>query len=267
MPFPDSNIQRGSRYWWLASIPLMALLAIPILVLVFRVQGRDFFDSLHSEEVLRPLALSLYSSSLATFLAVLLGTPVAYLLGRCKFRGRVLLEVLIELPTVLPPAVAGLALLLTLGRRGPIGQILDNWGLDMAFTFKAVVIAQLFVAAPYFIKAASGSLATVDHDLVEAAALDGASSFRIFWHVLLPLSWRGFAGGLGLCWARALGEFGATVIFAGNSPGVSQTMPLAIYLGFETDYKIAITLSVVMLVFSFGLLFLIRAALEKQAKS
>jgi molybdate transport system permease protein len=190
--------------------------------------------------------------------------PLAYLLARRRFRGQRLVEVLIDLPTVLPPAVAGLALLMAFGRRGLIGSWLQTLGIEIAFTPVAVMMAQMFVAAPYYIKTASVGLAGVSDDLECAAALDGAGTLQVLRYITLPLAWRGIVGGIVLCWARALGEFGATIIFAGNYPGRTQTMPLAVYLGFEIDLNLALTLGVILLVLSFGILLTVRAILRDE---
>jgi molybdate transport system permease protein len=163
---------------------------------------------------------------------------------------------------VLPPAVAGLALLMAFGRRGMLGGALGALGIELPFTAIAVIMAQTFVAAPFFIKAAALGLSGVSYELERAAALDGASPFQTFRLVTLPLSWQGVVGGVALCWARALGEFGATIIFAGNLPGRTQTMPLAVYLGFEIDLTSALTLSVILLAVSFVILIAVRAILS-----
>ena len=162
----------------------------------------------------------------------------------------------------LPPAVAGLALLMAFGRRGLLGSWLQTLGIEIAFTPLAVIMAQMFVAAPYYIKTASVGLAGVSADLERAAALDGAGTLQVLRYITLPLAWRGIVGGIVLCWARALGEFGATIIFAGNYPGRTQTMPLAVYLGFEIDLNLALTLGVILLVLSFSLLLSVRAILR-----
>jgi molybdate transport system permease protein len=211
------------------------------------------------------IGLSLVTSSITTLLVVVLGTPVAQLLSGGPFRGRALLEALIDLPTVLPPAVAGIALLMTFGRRGLLGPWLESLGVQIPFTPIAVVIAQAFVAASYYIKAASVGFAGVAPEMREAAAVLGASPLRIFFRVTAPLAWRGIAGGAALCWARALGEFGATIIFAGNYPGRTQTMPLAVYLGFEIDLGRALTLATILLALSFAVLIALRSALHLRA--
>jgi molybdate transport system permease protein len=176
------------------------------------------------------------------------------------------LDTLIDLPMVLPPAVAGIALLLAFGRRGLFGQYLNDMGIDIAFTQTAVVLAQLFVAAPFYVKAAAVGFAAIDQELEQAAALDGANGWQIFRLITLPLAWTALLGGAVMTWARALGEFGATIIFAGNFPGRTQTMPLAIYLGFELDLNIALTLAVILLAVSFLVLLVIKGLLGQRVR-
>ena len=168
---------------------------------------------------------------------------------------------------VLPPSVAGIVLLLAFGRRGLLGAYLSAAGIDIAFTSVAVVLAQLFVAAPFYVKAAISAFGGVDRDLEQAAALDGASGWGIFRHVTVPLAWPVLFGGAVMSWARALGEFGATIIFAGNFPGRTQTMPLAIYIGFELELSRALTLSVILLVISFLVLFVVKGLLRQRVGS
>jgi molybdate transport system permease protein len=171
---------------------------------------------------------------------------------------------LLDLPMVLPPAVAGIALLVAFGRRGLVGAYLNELGITLAFTQTAVVLAQLFVAAPFYIKAAIAGFGAVDQDLEQAAALDGASGWGIFRYITVPLAWPTLFSGAVMTWARALGEFGATIIFAGNFPGRTQTMPLAIYIGFELDLNVALTLAVILLAISFGVLFIVKGLLRQR---
>jgi molybdate transport system permease protein len=165
---------------------------------------------------------------------------------------------------VLPPSVAGIALLIAFGRRGLLGSTLEELGLSIAFTQAAVVVAQVFVAAPFYIKAAIAGFAGVDRDLEQAASIDGAHAGQIFRHITAPLAWPVLFGGAVMTWARALGEFGATIIFAGNFPGRTQTMPLAIYIGFELDLNVALTLSIILLVTSFLVLFVVKGVLRQR---
>jgi molybdate transport system permease protein len=174
------------------------------------------------------------------------------------------LDTLVDLPMVLPPSVAGIALLLAFGRRGILGQWIDEAGLSIAFTTTAVVLAQTFVAAPFYIKTAIAGFEGVDRELEQAAAVDGASPRQVFTHITVPLCWPVLLGGLVMSWARALGEFGATIIFAGNFPGRTQTMPLAIYIGFELDLGLALTLSIILLAISYLVLFLVKQLLQQR---
>lgn len=260
--------QRQFRWSWLTltALPLVLFLLVPMVALLLRVVPSAMVDSLRTDGVQRAIQLSLLTSLVSTGLTLLLGTPVAYLLARRRFRGRALLETLIDLPMVLPPAVAGLALLLTFGRRGILGIYLATLGIAIPFTPVAVIFAQTFVAAPFYVKAAMAGFAGVERELEQAAALDGATPWQTFRHVTLPLAWSGLFGGLIMTWARALGEFGATIIFAGNFPGRTQTMPLAIYLGFELDLDVALTLSILLLVISFGVLFVVKGLLRREVR-
>jgi molybdate transport system permease protein len=186
---------------------------------------------------------------------VVLGVPLAWLLARVEFAGRRLVRALVTVPLVLPPVVGGLALLLVFGRRGLIGGWLDEtFGVTLAFTTTGVVLAEAFVAMPFLVIAVEGALRGADARYEEAAATLGAGRWTTFRRVTLPLVAPGVAAGAVLCWARALGEFGATITFAGNRPGVTQTMPLAVYVELERDLDAAIVLSLILLVVSVAIL-------------
>lgn len=240
------------------SLPVLFLLLLPLLALLLRLQPERFIANTRNATVVQAVWLSLTTSALTVILGVALGTPLAYLLARRRFWGRRALDTLVDLPMVLPPSVAGIALLMAFGRRGLLGGWLDDMGVSIAFTQTAVVLAQLFVAAPFYIKTAAAGFAEVDRDLEQAAAVDGASPFEVFRLITLPLARTALITGAVLTWARALGEFGATIIFAGNFPGRTQTMPLAIYIGFELDLNVALTLAAILLAISFGVLALIK---------
>lgn len=248
----------------LAGLPLLMLFVLPLVALALRVDPAQFLANLASPAVIQAIWISLVTSTAATALAMLTGLPLAYLLARRQFYGRTLIDTLIDLPMVLPPSVAGIALLVAFGRRGLFGQYLDDMGISIAFTQTAVILAQVFVAAPFFVKAAISALGGVDRELEHAAALDGAGTNQVFRFVTLPLALPVLFAGAVMTWARALGEFGATIIFAGNFPGRTQTMPLAIYLGFELDMGIALTLALILLVVSFGVLFTVKRVLRRQ---
>ncbi len=251
----------------LASLPMLAFLIIPIVAMISRVRPEDLAANLANPEVGQAIWLSLTTTAASTTLGLLLGTPLAYLLARRRFRGHALLDTLVDLPMVLPPSVAGIALLLAFGRRGVIGAWLDDAGISIAFTSVAVVLAQTFVAAPFYIKTAVAGFDGVERELEQAAMVDGGGPWQVFTRITLPLCWPVLLGGLVMSWARALGEFGATIIFAGNFPGRTQTMPLAIYLGFELDLSLAITLSVILLVVSYLVLFIVKGLLRQIASA
>jgi molybdate transport system permease protein len=246
------------------ALPLLLFLGLPLLALFLRLRLTLLYESLLLPEVRQAIHLSLTTTTISTLLALLLGTPTAYVLARRRFRGRELIDTLIDLPMVLPPSVAGVALLMAFGRRGLLGAYLAELGVTVAFTQVAVVLAQLFVAAPFFVKAATAGFVSVDRDLEQAAALDGATRWGVFRWVTAPLAWPALLGGAMMTWARALGEFGATIIFAGNFPGRTQTMPLAIYIGFELELGIALTLAVILLLLSFTVLFVVKRLLRQR---
>jgi len=210
--------------WWALAAPLALFLLLPLLALLLYSSPAELRTSLARPDVEQAIGLSLRTSTAATLLAMLLGTPAAYLLARRQFPGRLLLDNLIDLPIVLPPAVAGLALLLVFGRRGWLGAPLDALGLRITFTEVAVVMAQTFIAVSLYVRAAAVGFAAVEPELEDAAAIDGATHWQVFRQVTIPLARRGLLTGVALAWARALGEFGATIIFAGNFPGRTQTM-------------------------------------------
>ncbi|MYC96934.1 MAG: molybdate ABC transporter permease subunit [Caldilineaceae bacterium SB0661_bin_32] len=241
-----------------SAVPMILFLTLPLLALIWRTELTDISAHLAQPVARRAIVLSLWTSATATLLTILLGTPLAVLMTRRQFRGRRALDTLIDLPTVLPPAVAGLALLMAFGRRGMLGQGLSVTGIEVAFTSLAVILAQLFVASPYYIRAAIGGLSRSAVELEEAAALDGADGRQIFRFVTVPLARASLLGGLVMTWARALGDFGATILFAGNYPGRTQTMPLAIYIGFELDLDVALALSVVLMATAFAILLLVK---------
>lgn len=250
----------------LASLPILSYLLFPIVALIVRVDPLALLANAMSREVRQAIGLSLMTTLWSTLISLVLGTPLAYMLARRRFRGRSLVDTLIDLPMVLPPSVAGIALLIAFGRRGLLGSWLDEAGLSIAFTTIAVVLAQVFVAAPFYIKTAISAFAGIERELEQAAAIDGASSLQIFRAITLPLAWPVLLGGLVMTWARALGEFGATIIFAGNFPGRTQTMPLAIYIGFEMDLNLALTMALILLGVSFAVLWLVKAILRQRAQ-
>ena len=244
----------NKRIWWLLSLPLLFFLLIPILALLSRTSLSAILVSLGEPEVAQAVQLSFATTLISLLLILIFGTPLAYVLMSRRTRLTKLIDTIIDLPTVLPPSVAGIALLLAFGRMGLLGSGLNALHVQIAFTQTAVVLAQMFVASPFYIKAAAIALASVDTEMKQAAALDGASPVQVFRYVTLPLAWQGLLSGAVMSWARALGEFGATILFAGNLPCQTQTMPLAIYVGFEGNLDVAITLSVILMTCAFGAL-------------
>jgi molybdate transport system permease protein len=243
----------------------LLFLGIPLISLLLHQSPTVIWAELQQPDIFQALQLSLLTTTLSTLLAVLLGLPVAYLLARRNFVGKGVLETLVTLPTVLPPVVAGVALLLAFGRMGFIGRYLNLLGITIPFTTLAVVMAQTFIAAPFFVNSAKAGFAQLDRRYELAAYTLRASPLYTFFRVMLPLTRPALLSGIGLAWARALGEFGATITFAGNYQGVTQTMPIAVYVASESDLDKAIAISTVLLVVSFALLLVLRLGrLEKQ---
>ncbi len=241
---------------WLASAPLLLYLACPIVALILFLRPSDWWRHLHDPTVGMALALTLRTTTLATAACVIFGLPVACLLARGTFRGRELLDTLTDLPLALPPVVAGVALLLAFGRQGLIGRYGETFGVRIPFTTLAVVMAQVFIAAPFFIKTARAGLEAVDPRLEEAARTLGAPPLRLFFTVTLPLARGSVVAGALLAWARALSEFGATMMFAGSLPGTTQTLPLAVMSAMETNLDTAVALSGVSLLLALTALIL-----------
>jgi molybdate transport system permease protein len=233
----------------------LAFLVLPLVGLLVRAPWSTLPQRLVEPGILTALRLSLLTASAATVVCLVLGVPLAWLLARTAFPGRRFVRALVTVPLVLPPVVGGVALLLVLGRRGLIGGWLDStFGITLPFTTTGVVIAEAFVAMPFLVISVEGALRGADSRYEEAAATLGASRWLTFRRVTLPMIAPGVAAGAVLCWARALGEFGATITFAGNFPGRTQTMPLAVYLALEQDLDAAIVLSLLLLVVSVAVL-------------
>ena len=229
----------------------LAFLVLPLIGLLVRAPWSTMTTVLGDGTVLPALRLSLITATAATGVSLLLGVPVAWVLARTRFPGLRLLRTLVTVPLVMPPVVGGVALLLVFGRNGLVGRWLDSaFGITLPFTTAGVVLAEAFVAMPFLILSVEGALSGADSRYEEAAATLGASRFTAFRRVTLPLVAPGIAAGSVLAWARALGEFGATITFAGNFPGTTQTMPLAVYLALQDDPATAIALSLVLLAVS-----------------
>lgn len=236
----------------------LLLFGLPTLALLIRLTPAQLAGHLASGAVLEALRLSLLTASVATLCVVGLGLPVAYVLATREFAGKRLLEVLVDLPIVLPPTVAGTALLLAFGRAGLAGSWLASAGISLPFTTAAVVLAQVFVSAPFFVNAARAGFEEVEPRYLHAAATLRSSPLHTFVAVLVPLSLPSILAGTAMSAARALGEFGATIVFAGNLPGRTQTMPLAVYTALQSDVDAAVALSVILLIVSLALLAALR---------
>jgi molybdate transport system permease protein len=248
---------RGAIAWPLGVPALLAalFLLVPLAGLLVRAPWLGLPRILADSQVLDALWLSLLCASAATALSLVFGVPLAWVLARSQVRGISVLRALVTLPLVLPPVVGGVALLLAFGRQGILGRLLDEWtGITLPFTTAGVVIAETFVAVPFLIITVEGAFRAADRGFEEAAATIGASRLAVFRTVTIPLIGPSLLAGAVLCWARALGEFGATITFAGNFPGRTQTMPLAVYVALESDPEAAVALSLVLLVVSIGVL-------------
>jgi molybdate transport system permease protein len=208
--------------------------------------------------VLDALALSLGSTVISLLVVITLGTPLAYVLARTRFRGVALAEALVDLPIVLPPSVAGLALLFAFGRNGLAGGALELAGITLPFTTLAVIVAQVFVASPFYVRAARAGFRGVEPEVEEAARVDGASENAVFGRITLPLAAPAVGAGLVLAWARALGEFGATILFAGNIEGRTQTLPLLVYSEFQEGVDAAIAAATILVLAALGVLVAVR---------
>jgi len=256
--------RRPARWgeWSLNAVALLfaLFLALPVLTLVIRsVLNGSLRLALATPAVLDALWLSLVTTAASLFVSVALGLPLAILLARKAFRGKGLVEAIVDLPIVLPPSVAGLALLLVFGRRGLLAAPFDVLGFTVPFTTIAVVLAQTFVSAPFFVRSARTGIAGVDHDLEDAARVDGASERHLFRSITIPLAGAALSAGLVMTWARALGEFGATIMFAGNVEGRTQTLPLVVYSQFQGgELDASIAAAAILVLAAFGVLVAVR---------
>jgi molybdate transport system permease protein len=238
---------------------------LPLLSLMLRITPEEFISAISTPDVKNAIYLSLITAAASTVIIVLIGTPLAYLNARVNYHGRNFVETLLDLPIVLPPSVAGLALLVLFGRRGLIGAYLNNVGITIIFTTFAVILAQVFVAGPLYIRQAKTAFAMVDQVYESASRTLGASPLSTFMRVTIPLAWPGLVSGVILGFARAIGEFGATIMVAGNLPGKTQTMPLAIYGLMQSDLTASIALSLVLIGISCVILIIIRVLAGRSA--
>ena len=245
---------------------LAGFISLPIISLIVWTANENAWRAMASPEARDALLLSIRTTSISMLIIIVVGTPAAYLLSRAEFPGKRVLDSLIDIPAVLPPSAAGIALLLTFGRLGLVGQYFDVFGITVSFTTAAVVIAEVFVAAHFYVRQASVGFSQVRREVEEAAMVDGASRFSVFTKVTVPLAFPALVAGAVMAWARALGEFGGTIIFAGSFPGVTQTIPVAIFAARESNFDAAVALSVMVLGFAFTVILIARYLLGKAAE-
>ena len=250
-----------------AALALLAgFISLPIISLVVWTVNEDSWRAMASPEARDALLLSIRTTAISMLIIILVGTPAAYVLARADFPGKRALDSLIDVPAVLPPSAAGIALLLAFGRFGLLGKYLDAFGIQLSFTTAAVVIAEIFVAAHFYVRQAVVGFSQVRREVEEAARVDGANRFSVFTRVTVPLAFPALLAGAVMAWARALGEFGGTIIFAGSFQGVTQTIPLAIFAARESDFDAAVALSVMVLGFAFTVILAARFLLRKAAE-
>lgn len=260
------------KYWTtrivvaIVASAFLLFLGMPLAALFIREPPMLLWQALQQPDVHTALQLSFMTTSISTCLAVLFGVPVAYILARTHFPGRGLLEIVVSLPTVLPPVVAGVALLITFGRFGLIGRYLTPFGITLPFTTVAVVFAQLFVASPFLVNSVKAGLEQLDQRYEQAAYTLRASPFYTFRRVVLPLIRPALLTGIGMTWTRALGEFGATIMFAGNFAGTTQTLPIEIYNTSQSNLDSAVAVSVLLVALSLGILFALRLGRDSIAQ-
>ncbi|MDP6177953.1 MAG: molybdate ABC transporter permease subunit [Acidimicrobiales bacterium] len=246
---------RAPRPILAAASVAVIFISLPVVGLLQRTPWSSLDELLSRESVIQPLLLSLLVSVIAALVVVVIGTPLAWTMARVDLPGRRIVRALVLLPMVLPPVVGGTALLFALGRRGLIGQWLDRWfGLTLPFTTLGAVVAAVFVALPFYVIAVEGALESGSDELEQMAGTLGAEPMRVLRRITLPRLLPAMGAGVALAWARALGEFGATITFAGNLPGRTQTLPLATFLALESDTEEALALSLVMLIVSLAVL-------------
>ena len=241
-------------------------LALPIVALFLRMTPDLFFATLHDPDVASALCLSLFTTVISLFVVILVGTPFAYFHSKYSYPGKVVVDTLIDLPLVLPPAVAGVALLVLYGRVGLLGRYFNMLGITIAFTTLAVIMAQIFVASPFYLRQAKSLFEQLDPAYEQTARTLGASSMRTMVQITIPMTATGLVSGAVMTFGRALGEFGATIMFAGNLPGVTQTMPLAVYVGMEgSNINAGLTISILLVIISFGIMIAVRLIQKREA--
>ncbi|RQW80896.1 MAG: molybdate ABC transporter permease subunit [Methanothrix sp.] len=245
----------------------MSFIALPVVSLFLKSPLDTTLRSLHDPMVIDALRLSLMTSTLTTAVVVIMGTPIAYVSARFNYFGKEIADTLIDLPVIMPPAVAGIALLMAFGRMGIVGHYLNAFGISIAFTTLAVIMAQVFVSSPFYIRQARTSFEDVDLAYENAARTLGASRLYAFFTVILPIACNGLVSGAIMAFARSLGEFGATIMFAGNFQGRTQTMPLAIYTALQGDLDAALCISLILVVISFAVIALVKTLTKRSRKN
>jgi molybdate transport system permease protein len=247
---------------WTATVVTLSFLLLPIVAIFLRVSPLELLHGMSSGPALDALKVTLITSAIANVLILAIGTPAAYLIAGSRFRGRDLAVTLVELPLVLPPAVAGIGLLAAFGRLGLLGGTFEALGIDIAFTRVAVIMAVAFVASPFYLRAAIAGFEAIDPNLPAAARTLGAGPARTFFRVALPLAAGGLGAGAALAFARGIGEFGATIMFAGSLRGVTQTLSLAIYEQFDIDFNTALAIGAELVIVSAALLIVIKLVIR-----
>ena len=251
----------------IAALSLLAgFISLPLLSLLVWTISSASWRAMASPVAVDALLLSAKTTGITMVIVLVVGTPAAYALARFEFPGKRIVDTLVDIPAVLPPSAAGIALLLAFGRFGLLGEHLQVFGITLSFTTAAVVMAELFVASHFYVRQAAVGFGRVDRCVEEAAQVDGASRAMVFFKVTIPLTFPALVAGAVTAWARALGEFGGTIIFAGNFQGVTQTMPLAIYSALENDFDAAVALSVMVLGFAFAVILTARYLTRKAAE-
>ncbi len=245
---------------------LVGFISLPLISLVVWTVSRASWRAMASPVAMEALLLSAKTTAVTMAIVLIVGTPAAYVLARFEFPGKRIVDTLVDVPAVLPPSAAGIALLLAFGRFGILGEHLQAFGLTITFTTAAVVLAQVFVASHFYVRQAAVGFGRVSREVEEAAQVDGAGRAVVFFKVTIPLTFPALVAGAVTAWARALGEFGATLIVAGNFQGVTQTMPLAIYSALEKDFDAAVALSVMVLGFAFAVILTARYLTRKAAE-
>jgi molybdate transport system permease protein len=252
------RFQSGELALFALTLGVVLFFLLPVFSLILHISPDLFIAALSSRAIIQTILLSFYTGGIATVLVVIIGTPVAYLNTRRNYPGQGFVESVLDLPIVLPPAVAGIALLFTFGRNGLIGSGLDDLGIRVIFTPLAIILAQMFVAGPLYIRQARSAFLSVPSGLEMAGRTLGGSPIQVFLKITLPLARYGLYSGAVLCFARSIGEFGATIMVAGNLPGLTQTMPLAIYSLMQNDMNGAISIALILVILSFIVLVVVR---------